>query len=156
MSVNSDRLSGDSGGRSTAIQHADARKAASRRSRASTLPSLLLSSLICFLVQLLCSAEVINRGDSCSDENSDDATSCSISNDDTDHKVNSRVPQDCTLVMAPSGFPGGGWGVFTLTPRKKGQRVMDKGQSTHFLIYAGSLSVDQLLNASLMQIHSYP
>lgn len=44
-----------------------------------------------------------------------------------------RVPQDCTLVMAPSGIDNSGWGVFTLIPLKKGERVLDQGKSTSIL-----------------------
>mmetsp|Transcript_43462 Transcript_43462/g.91296 ORF Transcript_43462/g.91296 Transcript_43462/m.91296 type:complete len:605 (+) Transcript_43462:230-2044(+) len=49
------------------------------------------------------------------------------SEDDLSYDAVSRVSDKCTLVMAPSGIPGGGWGVFTLTPRKPGQHILDQG-----------------------------
>ena len=48
-----------------------------------------------------------------------------VCNDATNTISNIRVPNDCKLVMAPSNI--GGWGVFTLSPYKKGQSVLDDG-----------------------------
>ncbi len=38
-----------------------------------------------------------------------------------------RAPEACTLVMAPAGISNAGWGVFTLTPRKRGEMMTDQG-----------------------------
>ena len=50
-------------------------------------------------------------------------SSCVISNDER----GDRIPEGCSLVMAPSGIEKSGWGVFTLAPLKKGQMVTNQG-----------------------------
>ncbi|KAL9179375.1 hypothetical protein ACHAXT_008665 [Thalassiosira profunda] len=68
-----------------------------------------------FLVTLcILAQEVLPNGELCADA------------PDANNRHN-RVPEDCTLVMAPSGIANSGWGVFTLTSRKRGERLMDRG-----------------------------
>lgn len=111
--------------------------------------------LLCFLMhppriwnsRAVADNTICNVADSSSDE------SCVISNDDaaTD-KGNNRVPQECTLVMAPSGIKNSGWGVFTLTPRKRGEMVTDPGVFclVSLRICVNALHVKMLTNAYVL------
>jgi hypothetical protein len=38
------------------------------------------------------------------------------------------VPDECTLVMAPSSIENGGWGVFTLVDKKKDELALERGK----------------------------
>jgi hypothetical protein len=44
--------------------------------------------------------------------------------------IDQHAINTCSLVMAPSGIPNGGWGVFTMKDRKRGERVSEQGTFT--------------------------
>lgn len=119
---------------STVVQH-ERRDASSRenvKGVQTVMASLAILVSTCFLVKsqqksvesLESARTAINDGICNAAESNNGA--CAICNDDTS-KVNNKVPQQCNLVMAPSGILNSGWGVFTLTPRKKGQRITEQG-----------------------------
>jgi len=99
--------------------------------------SLILFIVIFFIyppdIRVGCSAQAAARVDGrdingdgiCNDAEFSNDASCVTSNEDA--YKGSNVPMECSLVMAPSGIPNSGWGVFTLTSRKRGQRIMDQG-----------------------------
>ncbi|KAG7358612.1 SET methyltransferase domain containing protein [Nitzschia inconspicua] len=58
-----------------------------------------------------------------------------ISPSSTLHPSSHAVPDDCTLVMAPSTIPNAGWGVFTLTERRKNEPLLRRRTDDHLLAY---------------------
>eukprot|EP00581_Thalassiosira_minuscula_P018826 CAMPEP_0183717570 /NCGR_PEP_ID=MMETSP0737-20130205/11159_1 /TAXON_ID=385413 /ORGANISM="Thalassiosira miniscula, Strain CCMP1093" /LENGTH=297 /DNA_ID=CAMNT_0025947043 /DNA_START=32 /DNA_END=921 /DNA_ORIENTATION=+ len=92
---------------------------------------VLVVGAVMILWRVVQKSEIVNvdiatdNDDSCNDTNTNDET-CLLTNDAIDNNA-SRVSEDCTLVMAPSGIPNSGWGVFTLTPREPGQPILDQG-----------------------------
>ncbi|KAL7542258.1 hypothetical protein ACHAXR_011620 [Thalassiosira sp. AJA248-18] len=112
-------LSRSQDGRSAVVQGAHVRMVASGM-------FTLITLCMAIVVQ---AAEVVESSTDfgvCNAE-SNDHESCATSIDGTS-EGSSRVPHECTLVMAPSGISNNsGWGVFTLASLKRGQRVLEQG-----------------------------
>eukprot|EP00580_Thalassiosira_gravida_P019941 CAMPEP_0201659588 /NCGR_PEP_ID=MMETSP0494-20130426/2379_1 /ASSEMBLY_ACC=CAM_ASM_000839 /TAXON_ID=420259 /ORGANISM="Thalassiosira gravida, Strain GMp14c1" /LENGTH=617 /DNA_ID=CAMNT_0048137145 /DNA_START=150 /DNA_END=2003 /DNA_ORIENTATION=+ len=103
--------------------------------------SLILFIVIFFIyppdiVRVGCSAQAAARvdgtninedGSFCNDADFSNDASCVTSSNEDAYKGSNTVPMECSLVLAPSGIPNSGWGTFTLTSRKRGQRIMDQG-----------------------------
>ncbi|KAL7554239.1 hypothetical protein ACHAWF_017657 [Thalassiosira exigua] len=88
---------------------------------------VLLSFVNCAFWMAHATAETGVDGNVCNEgEDSNNVPSCTSPNDQTIDGT-SKITDGCTLVMAPSGVPDGGWGIYTLTPRKRGQKVLDHG-----------------------------
>mmetsp|Transcript_16008 Transcript_16008/g.33572 ORF Transcript_16008/g.33572 Transcript_16008/m.33572 type:complete len:194 (-) Transcript_16008:37-618(-) len=70
-------------------------------------------------------SEGSNSSGTCSEDLNTYDSSCDAKSPKVSSEI--RVPEDCALVMAPSGISNAGWGVFTLTRRKRGEMMTDQG-----------------------------
>ena len=96
---------------------------ASAMSNKSVLFSVLQLAVLQYHRRLVTADELLNANTRDGVCNNAHDSSCVISNDER----GDRIPEGCSLVMAPSGIEKSGWGVFTLAPLKKGQMVTNQG-----------------------------